>query len=405
MNPTDAKVVPQLFSLPLLAAPRPYHALTFPQAYDSVLQELAFSLRIPEDYVIACRSACGIARGADSDVDTWVHSVWSHAVSLSFWMLQVLNSVSFTSVSDESQSKSRESAALWISDHFEYAIALIETDTKLSSAESATCDMIRSILRLCARDHIAAAAAQCCIRDLFSAISSRLNDPSASSIPYPLCSFFAHAMVSILFPNPLDVTGRPVSVPQFLSASNAPIVRSVFGVSAATLSAIFAFQFARASSKQPTIEQMQTLAGMVPDQSEAANQSDWEVLFQANAHSATASTLLNVLKNYRNTLLSPSQSAERAVDLVEQVCLAVCNIVSFVPDFERRLYGQYARGVLRPPMTFGSKLPLPLKKLPHATSTTKFSKKDGPASSMRLHQRAMQSAGRQCSSLQLKAQR
>jgi hypothetical protein len=308
------------------------HLLT-PQAYDSVLQELAFCLRIPEGYIEACRTACGFARSCDPDVDTWIHSAWSHATSLSFWLLQFLTSFSSAAIADQKSQKALEASALWVSDHFEYAVALIETDVKLTSAESATCDMIRGIIKLCSRDIIAVAAVQSCIRDFFNAISSKLKDPSLSSIPYPLCSYFAHAMLSLLFPNPIDVSGRPVSVAQFLSASNTPVVRSVLGVSSVTLNAIFAFQVAKASSKQPTVELMQKLVAMVPgesSQTSVSDQSDWEILFQLKARESTAGILLNVLKNYRNTLLLPNQSAEKSLDLVEEVRKAARLLACFL---------------------------------------------------------------------------
>ncbi len=307
------------------------------QVFESIRQELGSSVHVSEDYVEVCRVACSIARNCDPEVDTWCHSAWSHATSLSFWLLQVLDSFSSgeiyaTSTSEERKKQGLEALAVWISDHFEYALALIETEINLTRDESATCDMIRRIIKLCPSVAIAVNAVRSCIGDFFQIISPKLKDPVASCVPFPLCSYFAHALVFLIFPNPLEVVNAPFSVTQFLAAANAPAVRSVFGVSSSTFNAIFVRQVALASAKSPTIESIKNLIAMVPESSSSkptdAVQPDWETQFQITSRESTALILLDLLKNYRNTIVLPGQAAEKSLDLVEEVHPAM-TLVSF----------------------------------------------------------------------------
>ncbi len=294
------------------------------------------------EYAEACSVACSAARNCNPEVDTWCHSAWSHASSLSFWMLHMLNQFSSSDVSakatsEESKNKVLEAMAVWLSDHFEYALALIETEMKLTSAELATCDMIRSIIKLCPSGSVAVNAVRSCISDFFQGISPKLKDPVDSNIPYPICSYFAHALVALLFPNPLDVADAPVSLSQFLAIADAPAVRSVFGVSATTFNAIFSRQVASASSKKPTIDLMRKLIAMVPSSHPArVVHADWEVLFQTTARKSTAQILLDLLKNHRNTIVTPSESPEKSLDLIEEVHTTIRSVSSHLTELAGR---------------------------------------------------------------------
>ncbi len=59
---------------------------------------------------------------------------------------------------------------MWAADHFEYALALVEAEVKLTAEESSTCDMARWIIKRCPSDPIVATAADVCIH-IFSTYS------------------------------------------------------------------------------------------------------------------------------------------------------------------------------------------------------------------------------------------
>ena len=71
-------------------------------------------------------------------------------------------------------------AAVWAMDHFEYAIALVESELELTPQQSSTCNMIRGLLQFCSNDAIAAAAADTAITQLFGIIGPKLKDPPAT---------------------------------------------------------------------------------------------------------------------------------------------------------------------------------------------------------------------------------
>jgi hypothetical protein len=155
-----------------------------------------------------------------------------------------------------------DAIAVWVADHFEYCLALVEYEVTLTSNESDTCDMIRDLMRRCSNDSIAAAASALCITHLFDAIGPKLKDPLNSSIPYPINSLFVRALISLLFPNPNDSSEGDISFEQFSKAIHSS--RAVFGVSQLTLNSIFTTQMIVCASKSPSIASMQKLAAMVP---------------------------------------------------------------------------------------------------------------------------------------------
>jgi hypothetical protein len=79
------------------------------------------------------------------------------------WLLRMLKRFSpdgGSSASDAQSQLELGAVAIWVQDHFEYAIALVEMETQLTSQESATCDIIKFLLKQCSTNVIAAAAAE-----------------------------------------------------------------------------------------------------------------------------------------------------------------------------------------------------------------------------------------------------
>ncbi len=163
--------------------------LSLPQVLESARQCISTSIGVSPFYSEACAIACHISRTCDPETETWYHSTWSHAVSHATWLLRVLKIFAHGEVRDgltpeQKSSDVMEAAAVWAADHFEYALALVEAEVKLTAEESSTCDMVRWIIKRCPSDPIAAAAADVCISHLFDIFAPKLKDPPNSSIPY-----------------------------------------------------------------------------------------------------------------------------------------------------------------------------------------------------------------------------
>ena len=153
---------------------------------------MATSICVSSAYHEACAVACHISRSCDPETETWYHSTWSHAVSHATWLLRVLKIFVHGELRDSLTPEQRsgdvmEAAAVWAADHFEYAVALVEAEVKLTAEESSTCDMVRWIIKRCPSDPIAAAAADVCISQLFDAFAPKLKDPPNSHVPYVTC--------------------------------------------------------------------------------------------------------------------------------------------------------------------------------------------------------------------------
>ena len=165
-------------------------------------------------------------------------------------------------------------AAVWTMDHFEYAIALVESETRLTPQQSSTCDMIRNLVQLCASDAIAAAAADTAISHLFDALGSKLQDPLASNIPYPVNVHIARVFITNLFPSGSEDSDSPCTAAQFTKAASSSVARAVIGMHPLTLSAFFQNALFKSAAKSPTVETMQKLTVLRSSEPDAASAAD-----------------------------------------------------------------------------------------------------------------------------------
>ena len=330
LNPSDRKVTtphpsPALTCIGLLPIHLSNHSS---QVIETIQQHLADSLSLSATYIEACKVACAVSRACDPSIDTWPHSLWSHGVSHVSWILRMLKVFApgdSTLSPEQNSQETLDAIAIWVADHFEFVLALVESEVNLSPNESGTCDMIRDLMRRCSHDSIAAAASALCISRLFEAIGPKLKDPLTSSIPYPINSLFVRALISLLFPNPSVTTDGDLSFEEFSKAIHSS--RSVFGVSQLTLNSIFTTQAIVCASKSPSIASMQKLTAMVPATSSTSysvladvSVPEWEQKLQSSTRETAAGVLLTLIANFRN-VLAPAQNIEASVDLIQEVIL------------------------------------------------------------------------------------
>jgi hypothetical protein len=216
-------------------------------------------------------------------------------------------------------------AAVWAMDHFEYAIALVESELELTPQQSSTCNMIRGLLQFCSNDAIAAAAADTAITQLFGIIGPKLKDPPATHVPYPINVHFARIYISSLFPTGSETPESSCTFAQFTKAASSSVARAVIGIHSLTLSAFFQNVLFKSAAKNPTVDAMQKLTALRASPTES--QSDavefgfaaWETEVQSKSRESAARVLLDLLANYRLALVRPDLSTEQSVDLIEEV--------------------------------------------------------------------------------------
>jgi hypothetical protein len=297
------------------------------QVFEAVLPKLATSFFISESCSEVAAEACRVARACNPDEESWVHSTWSHAVSHVTWILRMLKLLS--SGEFKSNSAHLHSFALWLTDHFDYAIAVVEGEIFLTAQEHSTCDMIRAVLKLCPFDSVAIVAAESSLSSFFDIVGPKLKNPLHSCVPYPLNCHFARAIVSSVFPQGQEADAMSFS--QFAKAASSQVSRTIFGVHIVTLNAMFTDLFIKSCVSNPSVESLKKLTTMAPDtaSSESSSnaysvladvtQGEWEVQMQSSARESASQMLLTLIANYRQALAVPGASTEKSVELLEEV--------------------------------------------------------------------------------------